>query len=116
MEDLGVFVGFLALIGGPLGAYVIINKAIAKLIAENKAMEKQFTSLELNIGKEVERLENDYKERFEVVKDDQDKYEQQVDRTLKSIFNKMEDNKSEILAKIEGVTKEITELKIKMGS
>ncbi len=112
MELLGIAIGLLAAL---LTSWVIVNRKIAKLEAENKGMEKQFTSLELASEKEFKRLEDDYKERFEVVKNDQEKYERNVSKILNSLFDKLEDNKNDILTKIEGVTKEITELKIKMS-
>ncbi len=115
MEDLGIIIALFTLFGAPLASWVIINRKITKLETENLAMEKQFTSLEVNSKAENERLEKDYKERFEVVKNDQEKYERNMSNTLSSLFEKLEDNKSEILRKIEGVTNEITELKIKMS-
>ena len=116
MEDLGIVIALFTLFGAPLASWVIINRKITKLETENLAMEKQFTSLELSYEKEFTRLEDDYKERFDVVKDNQEKYEQNMSKTLNSLFDKMEDNKNDILTKIEGVTKEITDLKIKIQS
>lgn len=115
MDNLGVIVGFLALIGGPLGAWVLINKAITKLIAENVAMEKQFTSLEITTGKEIKRLEDDYRDRFEDIKKDQREHEEKVDKNFVVLYSKMDDNTKDILSRIDGVTKEITDLKIKLA-
>jgi len=115
MEELGIIIALFTLFGAPLASWVIINRKITRLETENAAMEKQFASLEVNTKAENKRLEKDYKERFDVVKNDQDKYEQNMSRTLNSLFEKLEDNKNDILLKIEGVTKEITELKIKMS-
>ncbi len=116
MEELGVIIGFLALFGTPIASWVIVNRKIAKLEAENKSVDKQLISMEVSQAKEIDRLEGDYKERFEVVKADQEKYEREVDRTLKTIFSKMEENKNDILTKIEGVSKDIVDLKLKLAS
>ncbi len=114
MEVLGVVIAILALFGAPLASWVIVNRKIATLTAENTAMEKQFSSLEVNHEKDVKRLEKDYKERLERVDKQIDDHRKDVDENLKSIFAKMDANRDDILNELKAVTAQITELRIKI--